>query len=1071
MNRLKKLTKLASVAAMLATILLTASSARAAGSTTVDIAEVYGGGGNSGSTYKNDFIVLFNRSASPVNITGWSVQYFSATGTTVGTNLTVLSGTIPVGGYYLVQEAAGTGGTTSLPTPDATGGIALAAGAGKVALVNNSTALTSASPTGTGIIDFVGFGTTASTFEGTGPTPAPSALVSAQRGNSGCTDSDNNASDFTTAAPNPRNSSSPTHSCAVILPPVISGIAPASVSTNAGNEVDFTVTLSQGDAPLTYYWYKGTISAPNLIASATTATLTLPSVVAADAANYQVVVSNISGTATSSPVSLTVADPAINFAPAQSQTLVSNSTAVFTVGVGGTPTVTYQWFTGTPGSGTPLANSSHITGVTTATLAISNVTGTDALSYYVTAHNGVGPDVTTPAITLSVVGSGTVAFWDFNNPYFNTNGPLSDWGAGTASISNAAPFVLPGSASDGNDSGSDNGGVSLGWGTDNYPTASVSNKSAGVQFNVSTVGVRNIHISYDIRETTTASKYKRLQYTTDGVNFTDYPASSPYAGPASSFQTESYDLTGFPGVANNSNFGIRLVTEFESTATYGVTNTASYLGFSTTYQTGGTISYDLVNITGDALTGPYNPPSIGAISTKTVPDQTPQSFSVSVSGGVAPLTVTATSLNPSILNAGASGTTVTLTPQGAGNDGVVPVIVKVTGANGDSAVVTFNANVVPDNLPPVVTGLVSTNTLVNTPITIHFTVSDDHTLGSVSYVYGSSNTTLLPNGGISLGGSGGSRTLTLTPANNQLGVVPITLIASDNDPTTPKSTTVNFSVMVRPSAGTVLNDYFNYDNAGSIVTNSGGFWQTHSGTSGQMQVGSGLVTIDGVNNSEDVNAQLIGQPYPTNNGAVLFSSCIVNYQTLPTAIGAYFGHFKDNTTFGFLGRIWASTSNAASGFYRIGIGNSSDASAASPQFPMDLSPNQNYQVVTMLQLSNGFSTLWINPTSQSDTHVSNSTSVGTNLVQIYQYALRESNSAEGKVKVSSLRVGLTFADVVDVLAIQQSGNNAVVTWNNPVFSLIASTSVTGPYTNIVGATSPYTTPLPASGNMFYRLKH
>src|SRR5581483_7509370 len=117
------------------------------------------------------------------------------------------------------------------------------------------------------------------------------------------------------------------------------------------------------------------------------------------------------------------------------------------------------------------------------------------------------------------------------------------------------------------------------------------------------------------------------------------------------------------------------------------------------------------------------------------------------------------------------------------------------------------------------------------------------------------------------------------------------------------------------------------------------------------------------------------------NGAVLFSSCTVNYQTLPTQTGAYFGHFKDNTAFGFLGRVWASTSNAASGFYRIGIGNSSDASAASPQFPMDLSPNQNYTVVTMLQLSNGFSTIWINPTSQSDTHVSNTTSVSTNLVQ------------------------------------------------------------------------------------------
>ena len=240
-----------------------------------------------------------------------------------------------------------------------------------------------------------------------------------------------------------------------------------------------------------------------------------------------------------------------------------------------------------------------------------------------------------------------------------------------------------------------------------------------------------------------------------------------------------------------------------------------------------------------------------------------------------------------------------------------------------------------------------------------------------------------------------------------------------------------------------------------------------------MQVGAGFVTVDGVDNSEDVNAQLIGQPYPTNNGAVLFSSCIVNYQTLPTLTGAYFGHFRDNTTFGFLGRIWASTSNAATGFYRIG--NWQQFRRFPPrhlQFPMDLSPNQNYLVVTMLQLSNGFSTVWINPRSQSDTHVSNTTSVSTNLVQIYTYALRESNNDEGKVNVSSLRVGLDFGSVVDILNIREDiGNNAVVTWENPIFTLQGSTVASGPYTNIVGAVSGYSTPLPASGSMFYRLVH
>lgn len=53
------------------------------------ISQVYGGGGNSGATYTNDFIELFNRGTSPASPIGWSVQYAAATGTVwQKTNLT-----------------------------------------------------------------------------------------------------------------------------------------------------------------------------------------------------------------------------------------------------------------------------------------------------------------------------------------------------------------------------------------------------------------------------------------------------------------------------------------------------------------------------------------------------------------------------------------------------------------------------------------------------------------------------------------------------------------------------------------------------------------------------------------------------------------------------------------------------------------------------------------------------------------------------------------------------------------------------------------------------------------------
>jgi len=49
----------------------------------VVISEVYGGGGNSGSHYKADFVELVNPAAAAVDLTGWTVQYRAATGTTV----------------------------------------------------------------------------------------------------------------------------------------------------------------------------------------------------------------------------------------------------------------------------------------------------------------------------------------------------------------------------------------------------------------------------------------------------------------------------------------------------------------------------------------------------------------------------------------------------------------------------------------------------------------------------------------------------------------------------------------------------------------------------------------------------------------------------------------------------------------------------------------------------------------------------------------------------------------------------------------------------------------------------
>jgi uncharacterized protein len=193
---------LAASSLVLAAAVTLAAPPASAASTTLLVTEVYGGGGNSGAPYTNDFIELTNLGTSPVDVAGWSVQYASAAGTT-WTNKIDLTGSVAPGAAYLVQAASGGANGQPLPTPDVTGGINMSATAGKVALVSSTTNLTcgGSCATAAGVVDFVGYGTAADSE--TAPAPAGSNTQSVTRIDP-TADHDNNATDFTAAAPTPK---------------------------------------------------------------------------------------------------------------------------------------------------------------------------------------------------------------------------------------------------------------------------------------------------------------------------------------------------------------------------------------------------------------------------------------------------------------------------------------------------------------------------------------------------------------------------------------------------------------------------------------------------------------------------------------------------------------------------------------------------------------------------------------------------------------------------------------------------------------------------------------------------
>jgi hypothetical protein len=217
---------------------LAAASARGSGSGSLVVSEVYAAGGNSGAAYSNDYVELFNRGANDVAVDGWTLQYASASGTSW--QITALGGTIPAGGRYLVQLASGGANGAALPAPDATGTSNLAATGGKVALVTSATALTCGASAGScsaasGVEDLAGYGS-ATDYEGSGAASAGSATDALTRAGGGCTDSDDNAADFATAAPDPQNSSAAASPCESGPPP--------GPTASAGVDVDVQPVLS-----------------------------------------------------------------------------------------------------------------------------------------------------------------------------------------------------------------------------------------------------------------------------------------------------------------------------------------------------------------------------------------------------------------------------------------------------------------------------------------------------------------------------------------------------------------------------------------------------------------------------------------------------------------------------------------------------------------------------------------------------------------------------------------------------------------------------------------------------------
>ncbi|MDF0512461.1 ExeM/NucH family extracellular endonuclease [Agromyces sp. H3Y2-19a] len=203
---------LAAAGSLVAGVLGAAPAFAAVDGSGVVINEVYARGGSANQPFQNKFVELYNPTNADVSLSGWSIQYRSATSTGASSGVGALTGTIESGGYYLIGLNSNGGTGAALPTPDASFSVAPSGTTGSLFLAKTASAINPGNGSVVNnpqVADYVGYGgslnfeTAAAAYPGSNSDPGSIVRTNFK-------DTDDNSKDFSfTATPTPQNSGSP----------------------------------------------------------------------------------------------------------------------------------------------------------------------------------------------------------------------------------------------------------------------------------------------------------------------------------------------------------------------------------------------------------------------------------------------------------------------------------------------------------------------------------------------------------------------------------------------------------------------------------------------------------------------------------------------------------------------------------------------------------------------------------------------------------------------------------------------------------------------------------------------
>jgi len=212
------------------------------------------------------------------------------------------------------------------------------------------------------------------------------------------------------------------------------------------------------------------------------------------------------------------------------------------------------------------------------------------------------------------------------------------------------------------------------------------------------------------------------------------------------------------------------------------------------------------------------------------------------------------------------------------------------------------------------------------------------------------------------------------------------------------------------SAQLIYSDSFDYSN-GLLVGAAGSPWVQNYSSPAQARVIDGRLFL-----SQNLD-ECVRVDFPTNytTGSV-YVRFRATFTSLPTFTGNYIGCLRQWGVDNNRGRIHVTTNGAAPGKFRLGVSTFSNSGSLIPE---DLSLGVTYSVVLRYDITNFTSTLWLNPTSESDTqHRSDNAYEGTLTKTAAHFVFVETDTlyspgGMGDLYVDDLRIGRTFNDVWD----------------------------------------------------------